>query len=161
MTWMQKFFSFEGRIGRQDFWICSLALWAIGVVSTIILIATSFGSLLAIGAANENTKSISDAAAIAALSAMALPIMMFCLIQLAMIWPSMAVNAKRFHDRGQSALFNLIFVGSWVLNFIPLIGLLISLGAFIWWLVNLGIIEGDPGPNAYGPGEVGAAEVFA
>lgn len=59
------------------------------------------------------------------------------LISLAFSWIIMAVSIKRAHDRGQS--------GWWLLlTLIPVIGM-------IWWLVNLGILEGETGPNRYGP----------
>jgi uncharacterized membrane protein YhaH (DUF805 family) len=44
---------------------------------------------------------------------------------------------KRFHDRGKS--------GWWVLVF------LIPVNAFIWMIVEMGLLEGEPGPNLYGP----------
>ena len=48
----------------------------------------------------------------------------------------LAVYVKRFHDRGKS--------GWWVLiAFVPVIG-------FFWILIELGMLAGDPGPNAYG-----------
>jgi len=52
-------------------------------------------------------------------------------------WMAMAVAAKRVHDRGQSRWWLL-------LTLIPGVG-------FVWWLINLGILEGDDDANAYGP----------
>lgn len=50
---------------------------------------------------------------------------------------SLAVDVKRCHDRGKS--------GWWVLLlFIPLVGI-------VWWLIELGMLEGETGPNIYGP----------
>jgi uncharacterized membrane protein YhaH (DUF805 family) len=55
----------------------------------------------------------------------------------------LAICAKRFHDRGKS--------GWWVLMaFVPAIG-------FVWILIELGMLPGDPGPNAHGPPEATAA----
>lgn len=49
----------------------------------------------------------------------------------------LALHIKRFHDRGKS--------GWWVLVFlIPVIG-------FIWMIVEMGILEGDADANEYGP----------
>ena len=62
-------------------------------------------------------------------------------VGLVLLWPGLAVGVKRCHDRGKS--------GWWLLLlFIPLIG-------FIWWLIDLGMLEGTPGPNAYGPSPKG------
>ena len=49
----------------------------------------------------------------------------------------LALHIKRFHDRGKS--------GWWVLVFlIPFIG-------FIWMIIEMGILEGDAEANEYGP----------
>jgi len=51
--------------------------------------------------------------------------------------PSVIVYIKRFHDRDKS--------GWWVL-----IGLIPIIGA-IWLLIELGFLQGTPGPNRFGP----------
>ena len=52
-------------------------------------------------------------------------------------WIYLAGSIKRAHDRGKS--------GWWILiTLIPIAG-------FIWWLIDLGIFEGQKGPNKYGP----------
>jgi len=62
-------------------------------------------------------------------------------IALAILYPSLAVAAKRFHDRDKS--------GWWILIlFIPIIG-------FIWYLVELGFLPGMPSPNRFGPDPLG------
>ncbi|MEN8237799.1 MAG: DUF805 domain-containing protein [Actinomycetota bacterium] len=54
-----------------------------------------------------------------------------------MVWMGLAISIKRWHDRGKS--------GWWVLiGLVPLIG-------GIWALVETGFLEGDSGPNEYGP----------
>jgi uncharacterized membrane protein YhaH (DUF805 family) len=50
---------------------------------------------------------------------------------------SLGIHIKRFHDRGKSGWWVLVF-------FIPVIG-------FIWMIIEMGLLEGDYGPNAYGP----------
>ena len=56
---------------------------------------------------------------------------------IALIWPALAVSIKRWHDRGKS--------GWWVLiGLVPLIG-------FWWVLIECGFLQGDSGPNEYGP----------
>jgi uncharacterized membrane protein YhaH (DUF805 family) len=58
------------------------------------------------------------------------------ILYLALIWPSLAISIKRWHDRDKS--------GWWVLiGFIPLIG-------GIWALIETGFLEGTKGPNQYG-----------
>ena len=53
------------------------------------------------------------------------------------IWSGLAISIKRWHDRGKSGWW--IFIGA-----IPLIG-------FLWAIIETGFLEGDPGPNEYGP----------
>ena len=53
------------------------------------------------------------------------------------IWTNLAIRVKRWHDRGKS--------GFWVfINAIPYVGEL-------WALIENGCLEGDHGPNEYGP----------
>jgi uncharacterized membrane protein YhaH (DUF805 family) len=53
------------------------------------------------------------------------------------IWGGLAISIKRWHDRGKSGWW--IFIGA-----IPIIG-------GLWVLIETGFLEGDPGPNQYGP----------
>ena len=56
---------------------------------------------------------------------------------LIMVFPAIVVQIKRFHDRDKS--------GWWVLiALVPLIGPL-------WLLIELGFLNGTPGPNRFGP----------
>jgi uncharacterized membrane protein YhaH (DUF805 family) len=59
------------------------------------------------------------------------------LLTLLVIWPSLAVSIKRWHDRGKS--------GWWVLiALVPLIG-------GLWALIETGFLPGTSGTNQYGP----------
>ena len=108
MTPGQILFSMKGRIPRRTWWLY-------GVLG---LIGFSFvtGALLAIAGVPEQV-------------ATGLP-------SLLILWPSIAVSAKRWHDRDKSAWWILI-------NFIPLIG-------FLWALVENGFLRGSAGPNRFG-----------
>ncbi len=64
-------------------------------------------------------------------------------------WTTLATQVKRWHDRGKSGVW--MFVG-----FIPVIGPL-------WTLVELMFLDGESGPNKFGPspkGGVAATTVF-
>ena len=63
------------------------------------------------------------------------------IVLIASIWIGLAVYAKRWHDRGKSGWWSLIML-------VPIIG-------GIWLIVECGILEGDKGPNAYGPDPLG------
>jgi uncharacterized membrane protein YhaH (DUF805 family) len=60
---------------------------------------------------------------------------------LILLYPSLALYAKRWHDRGKSGWWTLI-------GLIPVIG-------GIWILIELGILRGTNGPNQYGPDPLG------
>ncbi len=67
------------------------------------------------------------------------------------IWTGLAIEMKRWHDRGKSGL--------WVL--LPLV----PIAGPIWAFIELGVCVGTLGPNAYGPAPMGmsggAYEEFA
>ena len=56
-------------------------------------------------------------------------------------WIGIALAIKRCHDRDKSGVFLLV-------GLIPLIG-------GIWLLIDLGFLDGTPGPNKYGPSPKG------
>ncbi|MEA2022835.1 MAG: DUF805 domain-containing protein [Actinomycetota bacterium] len=109
IDWADLLFKFDGRINRGKFWLGLLAMWV--VVAIVAMIA---------GVVNNS-----------------IVWAIFGLLYLFVIWPSLAINIKRWHDRGKS--------GWWILiSFIPLIGP-------IWALIEVGFLPGTPGTNEYGP----------
>lgn len=103
------FLSLEGRISRRTFWRYGvLLLLVLAAVLTLLLGIAGVPADQAEGAVN-----------------------------LLLLWPAVAVAAKRWHDRDRSAW--------WVLlNLLPLVG-------WLWALVDNGFLRGSPGPNRYGP----------
>lgn len=143
---MMKFlFSGQGRVSRKAAWLFVLATIGVSFVAGII-------DVLFLGTPLESADTGP----------------MSLLVSIALIWPSIAVSAKRFHDRGMS--------GWWVLYFILIIGagallglgvmamqgdgspvlggFLVAIGVgvpFIWQFIILYILPGKKGPNKYGP----------
>ena len=111
MDWGYLFTSFEGRINRGKFWAGYVALWiATGIV--VGLLSAFLG----------------DSASFWILYFIAVAFLVVV---------GLAVQVKRWHDRGKS--------GWWVLiALIPLIGPL-------WALIETGFLPGTNGPNEYGP----------
>lgn len=107
MNWKWLFLSFNGRINRKPFWIYHISLAVLWALYCLILRADFF---------MKDDKSIP-----------------FALI---VLWPSLAVEVKRWHDRDKT--------GWWLLiNFVPLIGA-------IWALIETGFKEGTQGENRFG-----------
>lgn len=117
MTITQLLFSFSGRISRKPFWLFVLATGAVMLVPAIFVF----------GIYSEAADNYIDLCAIF------------------LLWPSLAIQAKRWHDRDKSAWWILI-------NFIPLIG-------SIWSLVENGLLEGTPGVNRFGSNPLASASI--
>jgi uncharacterized membrane protein YhaH (DUF805 family) len=66
---------------------------------------------------------------------------LYLLVLFFAIWTSLALQIKRWHDRDKSWVW--IFI-----SFIPLVGA-------IWTLIEVGFLDGTPGPNKYGPSPKG------
>lgn len=54
-----------------------------------------------------------------------------------LLWPAIAISAKRWHDRDKSAWWVLLAL-------VPVIG-------WLWMLIDNGFRRGTPGPNRFGP----------
>ena len=107
MDYKNLLLSFEGRVGRQTYWMSYLAF---------IVIAMVLGFVSAL---------LGQAGAI-----------LLMLFLVAIIWPALAIQAKRWHDRDKSAWWILI-------GLIPVIGPL-------WALVENGFLRGTEGNNRFG-----------
>ncbi|NND01710.1 MAG: DUF805 domain-containing protein [Acidimicrobiia bacterium] len=107
-------FSFRGRAHRAHFW------WGQLLALTLTFI------VLAVGGSMIDSQSDSSADRIA---------VFFIAVLLVPLWVTLAVQVKRWHDRGKSGAFVLI-------NLIPIVG--------IWALIECGFLEGTRGPNLYG-----------
>ena len=136
MNVVTSLFSFQGRMRRRDFWLCFLILCvAYWILQSIVGMA--LGPTIIMGDGSYTS-----------MNWMAWSSMMrgYSLVWLVLCWPEFAVAVKRCHDRNQSGWWSLLV-------FIPVIG-------WFWWLINLGILDGTPGPNQYGPSPkgIGGAE---
>jgi len=108
IDWAWLYFSFEGRINRAKFWLGGIILWLVAVILLSITVAINSGFMWFITS----------------------------IFMLVIIWPSLALSIKRWHDRNKSGWW--IFIG-----LVPFIG-------GIWALVETGFLPGTVGPNEYG-----------
>lgn len=125
MDWMlmplRRYADFSGRSRRKEYWMFVLGVTAVTIL--LLMLALVMGGGLE-GMAQGG-------------GLFAGPMMiLFALLWLAVIVPSIAVQVRRFHDQDKSGWFVLI-------NLIPYIGGLIVL-VFMF-------LEGTRGPNRFGP----------
>jgi len=109
MTWTTILWSFKGRIPRRTYWA------ATGITLGI------FWFLMALTESSPNSDFLS---------------ILFGLYCLPFIWSSLAIQTKRWHDRGKSGAMALI-------NLIPYVGM-------IWTFAECGCQRGSEGDNKYG-----------
>lgn len=136
------FTSFDGRINRRPFWMGILLLIAFAIVVMIVL-----GSIV-----GRQSRVFA---------------VIVLLLQLALLYPWLALSVKRLHDRGRPDYFAYIIIAPGLLNGVTnalgitgdqlnislleyLLGLIILIVG-IWALIELGFLRGLVGPNAYGP----------
>lgn len=161
MSWL----SFRGRIGRQTFWLAYML--------PLILIGAAVGGVAGWAAAmHTGPKGVPPA----------LPTQAIQLVNLALLWPSLAGTVKRLHDRGYSGWW-VLFI--WLMGVVPWILLLLFLAGVLafgpiaamgqgivllallaalfgivtgfWMFIELGFLRGTPGPNRFGPDPLGPA----
>ena len=129
----QMLFSFAGRIRRRAYWLYAIG---VGVVWGILINVV----MAIMGGAVDTTTGEANSTALIAAGVLYIPL----------IWVSLALQAKRWHDRDKGAIWLLM-------NLLPIIG-------GIWVLIECGFLDGTPGPNRFGPspkGLGGSAEAFA
>jgi uncharacterized membrane protein YhaH (DUF805 family) len=113
--WKYLFTSFDGRINREPFWAGVLVLIGANIVLAILgsILGMIFGPL-------QYLASIGS---------------------LVLIYPAVALYAKRWHDQAKSGWWTLIAL-------VPLLGA-------IYMIYMLGIKEGEPEANQYGQNPLG------
>ncbi len=102
------FFGFGGRIGRGSWWLGSVILFLAGIANWAIMVMIDNGPALIPSVLTSFT----------------------------LFWSSLAIYAKRWHDRDKSGFWTLIIL-------IPVIGL-------VWVFVECGFLGGTRGRNRYG-----------
>lgn len=145
-NWRQRFFSVHGRSGRSYYWVSNILLSiAIMVLYLIFLLIGLVIGFTASGAA-------------VTIYAIICGVIIFILL----IWPYIAINGKRIHDRNKSAWLILIPVALQILADASILAsvvlsIVLGLAAFVvgvWFFVEFGCMRGTVGPNRYGPDPV-------
>ncbi len=170
MTLKDKLFSFEGRLRRQDYWGISIALGLLLFMLTEGVLLAIFGPQYSVfsGGFEAYDRRIAEG----------LPYLVQILITSLSLWPSLAMAAKRAHDRDKSARFIVtLIVVMWAVSIgqVPLmdhyatgleqappsqlpilaiaflVGGLLSFAASLYTFIVVGCLDGTPGPNRFGP----------
>ena len=153
MTIWQKFFSFEGRLRRRDYWLLNIAM---GVVIYALLFLVSVGLHENLRIAIKDPKVLTGDYILAA-------------------WPALAIMIKRGHDRNIPASISIslhilvqalalwpLWEPHWRFNLEVMI---VQVALALVSLIIYGFLDGTRGANRYGPSPkgLGAAleEVFA
>lgn len=119
----QRFFSFEGRIGRGTY------LWTtLGLTAALIAILLVVGLPVLLLGIDQATQKLTPGAAVT-LALLYLVVFVFG------TWANLAAGAKRWHDLGRSGWLMLVL-------YIPLVG-------FIAWCY-MAFVPGQEGGNEYG-----------
>jgi uncharacterized membrane protein YhaH (DUF805 family) len=126
MALVQILFSFQGRLRRTTYWLSTIGF--------------SFVFVIVLGTAILMTGGLTKGPA-GFYTPMLLPVWLLG------VWVSLAIAAKRCHDRGYPAVMVLIL-------FVPVIG-------GLWALIDLGFIDGTRGDNKYGPSPKALPQVAA
>jgi uncharacterized membrane protein YhaH (DUF805 family) len=134
MDWGNYLFGFEGRVNRAKYWLMVLISLLLGGIAVAILFGMAFSQIGWLVAG---------------------------IFYLVLLYCSLAVGAKRLHDRNKSGWWLLVFyvlpnvlsgigtyTGEGALN--AVLGL-VSFAILIWAIVELGCLRGTIGPNQYGP----------
>ena len=117
MDWKYLFTSLEGRIGRQSYWIGNLAIAGVSIISWLVDAMLGTTGEYGYGAVSG-------------------------IVSLIMIYPTIMLYAKRWHDRNKSGWWTLI-------SLVPVIG-------GLWMLIECGFLRGTEGPNRFGPDPLAA-----
>ena len=149
---MHLYFSTEGRINRQTFWLQGIllyyliwiAIWGAYFFIVWEMISACFPSGVGIFelamASGATASCVSERAGLLFLVAIVLFLLYF--------WTSLAVIVKRMHDRDKSGWFILVW---WLISAVGAI--FFGLGPIIvtiWMFIDLGCLSGTSGSNNHG-----------
>lgn len=145
-------FGFQGRINRAQYWAGTLIISLVAIMLLAALVASGT-------AADPKAFAVDPERAIGHLGG---TLIGFLAILFVSAWCGLALQVKRFHDRGKSGWMAAIpaglggFVGFLavaapfaLIGLLPII-VLALLGINIWFLIELGCLTGADGPNQFG-----------
>ncbi|MEO1649259.1 MAG: DUF805 domain-containing protein [Pseudomonadota bacterium] len=147
MHWMilpfKRYFDFEGRSRRMEYWMFILLNTAVAVLLTGPVLFAAFGVAMdpELSAAGDEVVGEAILASMSGFGGLSLGL--YGLFALFAFIPSIAVTVRRLHDRDMSGWW---YLGFTLAGILPLVGLIASLV----FLVLL-LLPGTSGSNRFGP----------
>lgn len=147
------FFSFKGRITRNQYWMAGVGQTVVLVVLLVVVLETLGLSPAELragrAAANPEILARVGAAGLAFLFGFAV-----------LAWTAAAIYTKRLHDRNKGAIWLLAIYAPSFLSLLALIFArdalavagLIALVSLLWMFIELGCMAGTVGPNRFDAG---------
>lgn len=146
LIWL--FLNFKGRISRKSFWLATLILLAMSMAVSMSL-ASIFNISWSEYRLGSRRTTLLDMGTV-----------------LIFTWPNLAINFKRLHDRNYSGwragIVHMLIImlialeysgydkGDTLTIILFNVHLLITLALYLWILVEMGFLKGDPEANHYG-----------
>jgi uncharacterized membrane protein YhaH (DUF805 family) len=125
--WKWLLFAFDGRATRAEYWR-----------GTLMIFFPFFALIVLAGVAAAFGERLGTATSMGEMSLVGLIVGLVALaVMVPVLWASVALGVKRWHDRGKSGWWTLIGI-------VPYIGAL-------WSFIECGCLRGTQGDNAYGP----------
>lgn len=121
---IRKYAQFNGRARRKEYWMFFLLIIGVEIVFYTLMIGTGAAPMMA----GDPTAGVNPIAG--------LLMLVFSVVMLGLIIPSLAVTIRRLHDTNRSGWWALI-------AFIPFLGALV--------LLIFMVLDGTPGDNRFGP----------
>ena len=129
---LKKYASFSGRATRMEYWLFTL-------VCTILIMIPSFLGVILLVMGEEMRE---EALQVGGMIVIGIGVLM----ALGTFLPILAVSVRRLHDTNRSGWFYLLSV-------IPIVNYIGSIVLLVFYC-----LDGDPGPNQYGPDPKGRGE---
>jgi len=145
--YLERWFPFRGRIGRRQYWISTLLYLIVSIVGAAILVV--------LASLNYNAGDTVTDVTIAGFILLGIAMTAFVFV---IVTGLASTGVRRLHDRGKTgywlALYYLLpsmLAKNAGMDIAGLASGLVSVGILAWAIVDLGIMRGEAGGNAFGP----------
>lgn len=185
MEWMfmplKRYAEFSGRSRRMEYWMFVLGCVLLNLILWIVAAVTvGFGAMGAASSANAGNGGAALGGMLGMMAGLGILMVVFAIVWLALLIPSIAVAVRRLHDTDRSGWWLFAYIGPYLLSFViqimavssnssglAMIGMVVGLVGFAGAILLLVFmcLPGTAGPNKYGPDPLGGAtnlnETFA